>query len=95
MARPLKGLLVKLLPVVLVVIVQVVASQPALAWTHRENNWDSNPNDYTCGYSTSVPCLYYPEPNHVSTTLYAYFDPSLANVGGHNQKSFSLFSLVF
>ncbi len=31
-----------------------------------------------------MPCLYYPEPNHVSTTLYAYFDPSLANVGGYN-----------
>lgn len=84
MARFGRRLWLKLIPLVAVVALQFVTSQPALAWTHRINNWDSNPNDYTCGYNSSVPCLYYPEPNHVSTSVYAYLDPSLANVGGYN-----------
>jgi hypothetical protein len=25
------------------------------AWTHLLNNYDSNPNDYTCGYNSSSP----------------------------------------
>lgn len=66
-------------------VVLLAASPSALAWTHRANNWDvGNHSDYTCGYSTSVPCLYYPEPNHVSASYNAYLDPSLGNVGGYN-----------
>ncbi len=76
--------LVKLIPVVAALGIALVSTQPARAWTHRINNWDSNPSDYTCGYSTSVPCLYWPEPNHVSSTIYALLDGSLINVGGYN-----------
>lgn len=51
------------------------------------HNYDTNTSDYTCGYSTSVPCLYWPEPNHVSSSIYAYIEPSLSNVGGYNFNS--------
>lgn len=62
----------------------MLVSQSVFAWTWRENNWDSNPNDYQCGNTSSTPCLYWPEPGHVSSSIYAYFYPSLNNVGGYN-----------
>ncbi|WP_146747158.1 matrixin family metalloprotease [Thermogemmatispora tikiterensis] len=58
--------------------------QPAFAWTWRENNWDTNPNDYQCGLTSSTPCLYWPEPNGNSSIVYTYVPTSLNNVGGYN-----------
>lgn len=63
--------------------VMLISTQPALAWTHLVNAYDSGLS-YVCGFSTGLPCLYWPEPNHVSSTVYAYLDPSISNVGGYN-----------
>lgn len=71
----------RLVPFILALCMVVATIQTALAWTHLQNHFDSNPNDYTCGYSSSVPCVYWPEPNHVSTTLYASIDSALGNIG--------------
>jgi hypothetical protein len=62
----------------------MLTSQSVFAWTWRENNWDINHNDYQCGLTQQTPCLYWPEPNHKSSTIYAYLDPSLNNAGGYN-----------
>ena len=80
-------LLAKCIAILSALSVALVSAQPALAWTHLINNYDTNTSDYTCGYSTSVPCLYWPEPNHVSSSIYAYIEPSLSNVGGYNFNS--------
>lgn len=75
-------LLTWLIPVMVAICPSTITAQTAFGWTHNINNFDATQGqDYTCGYNTSVPCLYWPEPNHVSATLYAFYDPSISNVG--------------
>lgn len=74
-------LLIRLIPVILAICMIAVTVQTAFGWTHLLNHFDSNPNDYTCGYNSTIPCLYWPEPNHVSTTIYASYDPALSDIG--------------
>ncbi len=61
----------------------VFTLSPAYAWTHAKNNWDTNHNDYYCGTSSSMPCLYWAQPSYTSINVYAYFDPSLNNAPGN------------
>lgn len=58
--------------------------QSAFAFTWRENNWDTNQNDYQCGLTSSTPCLYWPEPGGASSTVWAFLSSSLNNVGGYD-----------
>lgn len=74
-------LLTRLVPAILAIWMIMVTVQTAFAWTHLRNHFDSNPSDFTCGYDDTVPCLYWPEPNHVSTMLNASYDTSLGNIG--------------
>lgn len=65
----------------LAICIAVLSAQTALAWTQELNNYPSSPTG--CGGSSSFPCLYWPEPNHVSATLYASY-ASLGSVGPNN-----------
>lgn len=69
---------------ILSILCFILVSQSAFAWTWRENNWDSNPNDYQCGLTSSTPCLYWPEPSGKSSTVWAFLSSSLNNVGGYD-----------
>ncbi len=71
-------MLFRSLPVFLVISITVLSTPKAFAWTQEINNYPSSPTG--CGGSSSYPCLYWPEPNHISTTLYASYD-SLGSVG--------------
>lgn len=69
------------IPAVIVVVLTMASSGRAFAWTHLLNNYNNNPNDFTCGYNSSVPCLYWPEPNHVSSNQYGLINSSLSSLG--------------
>ncbi len=79
----------RLIPVILAVCMMTVTAQTAFGWTHTVNHFDQNPNDFTCGYADTVPCLYWPEPNHVSAMLNALYDPSLTNIGPAHYNFFN------
>lgn len=75
----------RVMPVALALVLTLMLAKPAFAWTHEHNNYDQNPSDYTCGTTYSTPCLYWPEPNHVSGTVYAHFDSSIYSLSnGYN-----------
>src|SRR5262245_35070436 len=70
----------RLLPLITAICVVTVSIPSALAWTHNANRFDLG-GDPVCGQTSSVPCIYWPEPNHVSGTDYFFDDPTLTDVG--------------
>ncbi len=79
----------RLMPVAVALVLTLMLAQPAFAWTHEWNTYDYTTNTgAACGTGYSTPCLYWPEPNHVSTTVYAYIDPSLDSLWkGYNMTT--------
>lgn len=72
------------LSVVMAVVASFMGVRSAYAWTHLENNFDCNPQDYACGTRTSTPCLYWAQPSYKSATIHVYLDPSLQNAGSNH-----------
>jgi hypothetical protein len=76
----------RLMPVAVALALTLMLAKPAFAWTHEWNTYNYQTNTgAACGTGYTNPCLYWPEPNHVSTTVYAYIDPSLNSLwNGYN-----------
>lgn len=76
----------KVMPVVAALVLTLMLARPAFAWTHEYNTYDYQTNTgAACGTGYSNPCLYWPEPNHVSATVHAYIDPALNSLSnGYN-----------
>lgn len=69
--------MIRILPAVLALCMVVLSAQKAFAWTHEFNTY---PDIVTCGDYQINPCLYWPEPNGASTTIYAAYD-GISSVG--------------
>jgi hypothetical protein len=81
-----------LLPLLIALFAVAIPMQSVSAWTHLKNNFDSSDTDYICGHYSSVPCLYWPEPNHVSGTVYYRIDSTATNVGPNHYNFTSAIS---
>lgn len=71
----------RVMSILFAICITVATAQKAFAWTQEDNNYPGSPTG--CGGYLSYPCLYWPEPNHVSDTLYADF-LNIGSVGPTN-----------
>lgn len=76
-----RRLLLAVLAVSMVAVGLLLQVRPVLAWTHEYNNFDSSGGtDYTCGGSSSLPCLYWAQGINSSITVNDYIHPSMYNI---------------